>query len=181
MTSADELQKRYKNVACLWLGLPNLLNCRCCLFGRSRYVCLHNNLCCSAVDEASIIPNEMISIRNGIKTIDDLAVVLLMIFVVGSRTRRNADQTRGVLDRFNVSRRECDALVLHARIKAGWILFSASRAARHRFGICSCPASTDPISAEPASPFASVALVPQCMYRRRSCPRSNQGKKSAGG
>jgi hypothetical protein len=36
------------------------------------------------------------------------------------------------------------------------------------------PASSNPISAEPASPFASVALVPRCMYRRRSCARLNQ-------
>ena len=27
----------------------------------------------------------------------------------------------GILERFNVSRSECEAMILHARIKAGWI------------------------------------------------------------
>jgi transcription termination/antitermination protein NusA len=27
----------------------------------------------------------------------------------------------GVLHRFNISRRECDAMILHARINVGWI------------------------------------------------------------
>ena len=34
---------------------------------------------------------------------------------------RTPIDNEGVLHRFNVSRAECDAMILHARIKAGWI------------------------------------------------------------
>jgi hypothetical protein len=32
-----------------------------------------------------------------------------------------SSERAGILDRFAVSRGECDAIVLHARVKAGWI------------------------------------------------------------
>jgi hypothetical protein len=40
---------------------------------RSRIVTCNQRSCCSAVDEDSIVQNVMISIRKGIKTIEDLA------------------------------------------------------------------------------------------------------------
>jgi len=36
-------------------------------------------------------------------------------------TSANVIKHDGILGRFNVSRGECEAMILHARIKAGWI------------------------------------------------------------
>ena len=60
--------------------------------------------------------------EQGIKTIDDLAGCATddlcgwIEDTSGTLTRHE-----GVLHRFNVSRGECDAIILFARIKAGWI------------------------------------------------------------
>ena len=60
--------------------------------------------------------------EQGIKTIADLAGCATddlcgwIDDTSGTLTRHE-----GILHRFNVSRGECDAMVLHARIKAGWI------------------------------------------------------------
>ncbi len=60
--------------------------------------------------------------ERGIKTIDDLAGCVTddlcgwIEDTSGTLTRHE-----GILHRFNVSRGECDAMILYARIKAGWI------------------------------------------------------------
>jgi N utilization substance protein A len=60
--------------------------------------------------------------EQGIKTIEDLAGCAtddLCGWIEG--TSETVTRHEGVLHRFNVSRQECDAMILHARIKAGWI------------------------------------------------------------
>jgi transcription termination/antitermination protein NusA len=60
--------------------------------------------------------------EQGIKTIDDLAGCVTddlcgwIEDTSGTLTRHE-----GILHRFNVSRADCDAMILHARIRAGWI------------------------------------------------------------
>jgi N utilization substance protein A len=60
--------------------------------------------------------------EQGIKTIDDLAGCATddlcgwIEDTSGTLTRHE-----GILHRFSVSRGECDGIILHARIKAGWI------------------------------------------------------------
>jgi transcription termination/antitermination protein NusA len=60
--------------------------------------------------------------EHGIKTIDDLAGCATDD-LCGWIEDRSGTVTRyeGVLHRFSVSRGECDAMILYARIKAGWI------------------------------------------------------------
>jgi transcription termination/antitermination protein NusA len=60
--------------------------------------------------------------EQGIKSIEDLASCatddLYGWIEEGTGTVRKHE---GILHRFWVSRRECDAMILHARTKAGWI------------------------------------------------------------
>jgi transcription termination/antitermination protein NusA len=58
----------------------------------------------------------------GIKSIDDLAACATDD-LHGWIEDQSGNVTRhpGILDRFAVSRSECDAIILHARVKAGWI------------------------------------------------------------
>jgi N utilization substance protein A len=58
----------------------------------------------------------------GIKSIDDLAGCATDD-LHGWTENQSGNVTRhaGILDRFAVSRSECDAIVLHARVMAGWI------------------------------------------------------------
>jgi transcription termination/antitermination protein NusA len=60
--------------------------------------------------------------EHDIKTVDDLAGCATDD-LCGWIEDKSGTVTRyeGVLHRFNVSRGECDAMILHARIKAGWI------------------------------------------------------------
>jgi transcription termination/antitermination protein NusA len=60
--------------------------------------------------------------EQGIKTIDDLAGCATDD-LCGWIEDKSGMLTRheGILHRFSVSRRECDAMILHARIRAGWI------------------------------------------------------------
>jgi N utilization substance protein A len=60
--------------------------------------------------------------EHGIKTIDDLAGCATDD-LCGWIEDKSGTVTRyeGVLHRFSVSRGECDAMILHARMKAGWI------------------------------------------------------------
>src|ERR1700730_6142948 len=60
--------------------------------------------------------------EQGIRTVDDLAGCAtddLCGWI--EDTSETPTRHEGVLRRFNVSRRECDEMILHARIKAGWI------------------------------------------------------------
>lgn len=60
--------------------------------------------------------------EQGIKTMEDLAGCATDD-LCGWVEDKSGSITphEGVLQRFNVSRAECDAMILHARIKAGWI------------------------------------------------------------
>ena len=60
--------------------------------------------------------------EQGIKTIEDLAS-RASDDLCGWIEDKSGTVTRyeGVLHRFSVSRKECDAMVLYARVKAGWI------------------------------------------------------------
>jgi hypothetical protein len=60
--------------------------------------------------------------EQGIKTIEDLAGCATDD-LCGWIEDRSGTLTKheGILHRFTVSRRECDAMILHARMKAGWI------------------------------------------------------------
>jgi transcription termination/antitermination protein NusA len=60
--------------------------------------------------------------EHGVKTIDDLAGCATDdLFGWIENTPGSLIPHEGVLHRFNVSRAECDAMILHARSKAGWI------------------------------------------------------------
>jgi transcription termination/antitermination protein NusA len=58
----------------------------------------------------------------GIKSIEDLAGCA-SDDLYGWIEEKSGNVTRhsGILDRFAVSRSECDAIILHARFKAGWL------------------------------------------------------------
>jgi N utilization substance protein A len=60
--------------------------------------------------------------EQGIRTVEDLAGCAtddLCGWI--EDTSETPTRHEGVLHRFNVSRAECDAMILHARIKSGWI------------------------------------------------------------
>jgi N utilization substance protein A len=60
--------------------------------------------------------------EHGIKTIEDLAGCATDdLFGWIEERFGSVTAHEGVLHRFNVSRAECDAMILRARIKAGWI------------------------------------------------------------
>jgi len=60
--------------------------------------------------------------QQGIKSVEDLAGCATDD-LYGWIEDKAGDVTRheGILNRFEVSRRECEAMILHARVKAGWI------------------------------------------------------------
>jgi N utilization substance protein A len=79
------------------------------------------------VDELKTIPGittlMLVALgMNGIKSIEDLAGCATDD-LHGWIEDKSGNVTRhaGILDHFAVSRRECDAIILQARIKAGWI------------------------------------------------------------
>jgi len=60
--------------------------------------------------------------ENGIKTVEDLAGCATDD-LVGFTERKDGETTRtpGILDGFEVTREECEAIIMQARLKAGWI------------------------------------------------------------
>jgi len=85
------------------------------------------------VDEAlRTIPGVMTSMlaafdANGIRTVEDLAACAtddLIGWV--EHSREGVTRHPGILGDMPLSRQECDALILHARIRAGWIEPAAS-------------------------------------------------------
>jgi N utilization substance protein A len=60
--------------------------------------------------------------RNGIRTVEDLAACATDD-LLGWTERRGTEITNhpGILGDIVVSRKQCDAIILHARIRAGWI------------------------------------------------------------
>ena len=60
--------------------------------------------------------------EQGIKSIEDLAGCTTDdLHGWTEREPRGVTIHRGFLERFQISRGECDAMILHARVKAGWI------------------------------------------------------------
>jgi transcription termination/antitermination protein NusA len=59
---------------------------------------------------------------NGIRTVEDLAACATDD-LIGWTEQRGAEVTRhpGILGDLMMSRQECDALILRARVRAGWI------------------------------------------------------------
>jgi transcription termination/antitermination protein NusA len=60
--------------------------------------------------------------RNGIRTLEDLAACATDDLV--GWTERNGEQVTmhpGILGGIAVSRKQCDAIILEARVRAGWI------------------------------------------------------------
>ena len=67
--------------------------------------------------------------ENGIKTLEELAACAVddlhgWVEPVGATSKIHA----GVLDRFGLSREECGAMIIKARVKVGWIDDSAAQA-----------------------------------------------------
>src|SRR6516164_7358268 len=60
--------------------------------------------------------------ENGIKTVEDLAGCATDD-LAGWTERKEAETTRtpGILDGFDLAREECEAIIMQARLKAGWI------------------------------------------------------------
>jgi N utilization substance protein A len=60
--------------------------------------------------------------ENGIKTLDDLAGCATDD-LAGFSERKDAETTRtpGILDGFDLAREQCEAIIMQARLKAGWI------------------------------------------------------------
>ena len=60
--------------------------------------------------------------ENGVKTIEDLAGCATDD-LAGWTERKDGETTRnaGFLEGFDLTREECEALIMQARVKAGWI------------------------------------------------------------
>jgi N utilization substance protein A len=60
--------------------------------------------------------------ENDIKTVEDLAGCATDD-LAGWTERKDGEAVRraGILDRFNLSREEAEAIIMQARVKAGWI------------------------------------------------------------
>jgi N utilization substance protein A len=60
--------------------------------------------------------------ENGVKTVEDLAGCATDD-LAGWTERKDAETTRnpGILDGFDLTREECEAIIMQARLKAGWI------------------------------------------------------------
>jgi N utilization substance protein A len=69
--------------------------------------------------------------ENGIKTVDDLAGCATDD-LAGWTERKDGEATRtpGILDGFDLTREECELIIMRARVKAGWIT-EADFAAQH--------------------------------------------------
>jgi len=69
--------------------------------------------------------------ENGIKTIEDLAG-WATDDLAGWTDRKDGESTRnpGFLDGFDLTREECELMIMQARVKAGWIT-EAELAAQH--------------------------------------------------
>jgi transcription termination/antitermination protein NusA len=59
--------------------------------------------------------------EQGIKTIEDLAACATDDLCGWEDMSGTVTRYAGALDRFSVSRKDCDAMILFARFKAGWI------------------------------------------------------------
>ena len=60
--------------------------------------------------------------EQGIKSIEDLASCATDdLYGWIEECPERVTKHKGILHRFRVSRHECDAMILHARMKAGWI------------------------------------------------------------
>jgi transcription termination/antitermination protein NusA len=60
--------------------------------------------------------------ESGIKTIDDLAGCATDDLVGWTEIKTSAAlRHAGILDDFGVSRKDCEAMIMYARVKAGWI------------------------------------------------------------
>ncbi len=60
--------------------------------------------------------------ENGIKTIDDLAGCATDDLVGWTEMKTPVPVRHvGILDNFEVSRKDCDAMIMYARVKAGWL------------------------------------------------------------
>jgi transcription termination/antitermination protein NusA len=60
--------------------------------------------------------------EQGIKSIEDLAACATDDLCGWSEDKSGSStKHEGILERFKVSRSKCDAMILHARIRAGWI------------------------------------------------------------
>jgi N utilization substance protein A len=86
--------------------------------------------------------------ENGIKTMEDLAGCATDD-LAGFTERKDAETTRtpGILDGFELSREECEAIIMQARVKAGWIS-EADLAA------VTAPAAAPEEAEAPAAPLA---------------------------
>jgi N utilization substance protein A len=86
--------------------------------------------------------------ENGVKTVEDLAGCATDD-LAGFTERKDAETTRtpGILDGFEVSREECEAIIMQARVKAGWIS-EADLAA------IAAPAAVPEDAEAPAAPLA---------------------------
>jgi N utilization substance protein A len=86
--------------------------------------------------------------ENGVKTVEDLAGCATDD-LAGFTERKDAETTRtpGILDGFEVSRGECEAIIMQARVKAGWIS-EADLAA------IAAPAAVPEDAEAPAAPLA---------------------------
>jgi N utilization substance protein A len=58
--------------------------------------------------------------ENGIKTVEDLAGCATDD-LAGFSERKDAERTPGILDGFDLAREQCEAIIMQARLKAGWI------------------------------------------------------------
>ncbi|MGH6796065.1 MAG: transcription termination factor NusA, partial [Methylocella sp.] len=72
--------------------------------------------------------------ENDIKTVDDLAGCATDD-LVGWSERKDGETAKhpGILDAFEISREEAEALIMTARVKAGWIEAVPGRAAQDPF------------------------------------------------
>jgi N utilization substance protein A len=60
--------------------------------------------------------------KHGIKSIEDLADCATDDLDGWSESKDGQTiRHKGILDRFRVSRKDCEAIIINARIKAGWI------------------------------------------------------------
>ena len=60
--------------------------------------------------------------KHGIKSIEDLADCATDDLDGWSESKDGKTiRHKGILERFNVSRKDCEAMIINARIKAGWI------------------------------------------------------------
>jgi N utilization substance protein A len=74
-------------------------------------------------DDPGVTPRMLVAFgENGIKTVEDLAGCATDD-LSGWTERKDGEATRvaGILDGFELTREECEAMIMRARVKAGWI------------------------------------------------------------